>query len=82
MRQGELKSDEEYIKNSSECPRCEGSNLEGSSFDIGSGSCGQNVFCADCDLEWFDEYRLIGYTLITPRGYNAGTKEETRQEEK
>ncbi len=58
-----MKTDQEYIQHSSSCPRCGSSDLEGGAFDIGSGSCGQTVDCSACGLSWFDEYRLIGYTV-------------------
>ncbi len=59
-----MKTNAEYLKNSSVCPRCGSSDLEGGSFDVDAGTAGQELNCAGCGLSYWDEYHLVGYTVF------------------
>ncbi len=53
----------EYIENfGSECPHCNSEDIEGGSWDFGSGEFWQNVVCHSCKKEWTDTYTLSGIT--------------------
>lgn len=55
------KTDEEYVEAPGECPFCESTNIEGGSIDIEGDICVQPIHCMNCDGQWNDIYRLIGY---------------------
>jgi len=57
------KSNEDYIKESSLCPRCNSCEIVGHSVDIEGGSASQRVGCNECDAVWYDVYQLIGYQV-------------------
>lgn len=58
-----MKTTAEYIAASSDCPRCNSSDINAGSLDVDCGSCGQEVNCEACGLSWWDEYTLTGYTV-------------------
>lgn len=60
-----MKTNAEYIASSTDCPRCGSSDLEGGSFDIDTGSCGQEMNCSNCGLVYYDEYRLVGFSVLS-----------------
>lgn len=53
---------EEYVKEGgAKCPACGSNQLEGSFNFIGGGSMYQRIVCVECQAQWEDEYKLIGY---------------------
>lgn len=55
-------TDEEYVATGGcHCPSCGSTNIDGHSVDIDAGYATQDVSCHDCDAEWTDQYKLIGY---------------------
>lgn len=56
------RTQEQYSRNSSECPFCGSKDIEADSFDIDVGYCAQEVSCSACGKDWWDEYKLVGYT--------------------
>lgn len=57
-------SNKEYVsKKGGICPVCGSDQVEGDDIDI-TGDCAfQDMGCIDCDAEWRDEYKLVGYML-------------------
>ena len=52
----------EYVESAGTvCPYCKSEHITGGSVDIDGGIASQNVACYECDAEWTDHYRLVGY---------------------
>jgi transposase-like protein len=52
------KQKEEYLKDSSVCPFCKSSNIEGEAVEIDGNGANQRVGCVDCNKSWIDYYTL------------------------
>lgn len=61
-------TEEEYVAAGGvRCPKCGSQNLSGDSFDTWAGGASQSIGCNDCDAEWTDMYKLVGYgEIMTP----------------
>lgn len=58
-------TNKQYVKKGGNCcPFCGSTNIEGEGVDVQEGSAQQEVTCQDCFASWFDEYNLVGYTII------------------
>lgn len=58
-----LKTQEQYLKSYSHCPRCDSADIEGHMPMIDANSCWQEVVCNSCDLLWVDDYTLTSYEV-------------------
>ncbi len=56
-----MKSQREYIQDSSSCPCCDDGNVEGGFVEIDGAGAFQNVGCMNCGFSWTDNYKLIGF---------------------
>ena len=57
-----MKTNEEYIDNSTHCPKCDEDTAEGiGGFDVEYDIILQSVKCTSCDFSWTDIYKLIGF---------------------
>ncbi len=55
---------EEYKRNQGErCPACGSEDIEGGPLDVSGNTCGQEMGCSVCNLEWIDRYTLTGITV-------------------
>jgi len=52
------KQKEEYLKDSSVCPFCKSSNIEGGPVEINGNEADQRVSCNECNKSWIDIYTL------------------------
>lgn len=43
------------------CPFCNSQNLEWDNIDVEGIVAKQEVWCLDCEKEWYDVYKLTGY---------------------
>lgn len=43
------------------CPRCQSDDIEGGNFSTERDVCRQELFCADCFMEWTNYYKLKGW---------------------
>lgn len=50
------------------CPLCGSENLEGSNIQVDAGIAWQNIICEDCEANWSDIYKLIGYSNLVEKG--------------
>jgi hypothetical protein len=51
----------EYIKNGGRrCPYCGSDEIEGDDLDFEAEGIYQEVYCLDCENEWYDIHKLIG----------------------
>ena len=48
-----------YLADSSHCPFCKSSDIEGGSVDVDAGGAWQEVGCNACGKSWNDFYRLV-----------------------
>lgn len=44
------------------CPFCHSNNIEAGTGEINAGDAFQKVVCNDCEKEWTDEYKLVGFS--------------------
>ena len=56
-----MKTNEEYVQSSSQCPFCDSRDIEGQEVNIDGNSAWQEIYCLSCEKEWVDTYRLVGY---------------------
>lgn len=57
-------SQQQYVRlKGTQCPFCGSTEFEGSSVEIEEGGASQEVYCLSCEAAWFDNYRLVGYTV-------------------
>lgn len=62
-------TDKEYVeKGGNHCPHCGSTDITGSGVEIASGTAMQGVSCNECDAEWVDQYKLVGYETIEEPG--------------
>ena len=63
----EWMSDQEYVeRNGENCPRCRGTNIEGTgNRDFDSDYASNEIQCLDCEALWDDIFSLSGYTRTT-----------------
>lgn len=55
-------TNEEYLKDSDQCPFCRSRNICGtSSLGAEAGEAWQNISCNDCGKQWQDIYKMTGY---------------------
>lgn len=55
-------TDKEYVQTGGvRCPYCRSTNVEGQSIDVDAGEATQEMGCNDCNAEWVDCYKLVGY---------------------
>lgn len=47
------------------CPFCRSSNLVAGETEAINGILTQGCYCANCDTEWKDQYKLVGISLET-----------------
>jgi transcription elongation factor Elf1 len=60
-------TNEEYAKDSGQCPFCQSRDIVGiSSLDAQADEAWQKISCNTCGKAWHDEYKLVGYTEIEP----------------
>lgn len=52
-----------YLKDTSSCPRCHSSNISGMRPEIDDSTAFQVVECHSCGLEWKDVYSLVGIDI-------------------
>jgi transcription elongation factor Elf1 len=63
-----------YLENSSSCPFCGESDIEGSSVEIDSGGAWQNIDCNNCGAKWQDVYTLTDIIVThEPHGEQYGS---------
>jgi len=52
--------EKEYVeKDGGFCPVCHSYQIEGGSLDLNPPYVTQRMVCIDCDLTWYDVYKLI-----------------------
>ena len=68
-----LHTPEEYaILKGQACPFCGSEDdIEGSDWEALGGGGGQAVACLNCDGEWLDNYKLIGFTVLAAPSRDA-----------
>lgn len=49
------------------CPVCHSQDIEGGAVEIDAGTAYQAVTCHECEAEWSDVYRLVGYDNLKPQ---------------
>lgn len=55
-------SDKEHVQyDGARCPACGEGNIEGDFVVTGGGVAQQRMSCMDCEAQWEDQYRLVGY---------------------
>lgn len=59
-----MKTQEEYIEDSGECPRCGSDEIEGEEITIENGQAFQDVSCFQCGLRWQDQYLLNKFIIL------------------
>lgn len=59
-----MKTNEEYVKDSTCCPFCGSGDIEGNEISIDEGTATQLVYCLECEKEWIDCYQLTGYLEV------------------
>ena len=74
-------SETQYVKSSGlKCPRCESENIDPVDYfesDRTINDCIlQNILCLDCNAEWFDVYKLDGYSIINMPAFKEDCDEE------
>lgn len=56
-------TDAQYVAcGGTKCPHCGSDGLRGDEVTVEAGKAYQGMSCNDCNDEWVDEYRLIGWT--------------------
>jgi hypothetical protein len=62
-------TDTEYVAlGGTHCPYCRSSEIEApGGCEVDAGIATQLIVCHNCDGEWTDQYRLIGYHTDSPR---------------
>ena len=66
----EMRTNEEFVANASECPRCHAADCEYDSWEIVDKESQQEACCPHCGLEWLEVYTLTGY-VVTRAGPDA-----------
>lgn len=58
-------SNQEYVRSLGVvCPVCQSDNITGGDITVNEGFVLQDVYCSDCESEWTDRYKLIGYDSL------------------
>ena len=47
----------------SECPMCGCDQIEGGDINVDSGTCSQEMYCTECDAEWYDVYKIVSVQI-------------------
>ena len=55
------KTSEDYVKTFAHCPVCNSTDIEGYSFDVIGNEAFQSICCNECNSQWADCYKLIGF---------------------
>lgn len=51
-----------YVRvHGTKCPFCRSEDIVGDDINVDGGQATQEMSCNECDAEWEDVYRLIGY---------------------
>jgi hypothetical protein len=58
-----MKTQNEYLAKSSNCPSCDSYNLDYNSLEFDDNQVWQKVYCMDCFAAWNDVYTLDRYEL-------------------
>ena len=58
-------SSEDYAEQGGlSCPVCGSDQIEGGQFDVDQHTATQKMGCNDCESDWQDTYRLVGYVNL------------------
>ncbi|HEC72604.1 MAG: hypothetical protein ACTSW7_00570 [Candidatus Thorarchaeota archaeon] len=58
-----MKTNKEHLKNSSRCPVCNNTDIEGGPVHIEDATAWQEIYCINCYSEWYELYDLVSYEI-------------------
>ena len=61
-------SNEEYLSNDgNKCPFCGSESIDGGTIQTDSDIAWRYCSCDDCNSEWEDQYRMVGYNTLNDK---------------